>query len=92
MQQLPDAASKRANLDSLNVSEPLLARHLSYGLAYTVGSALGSEPPTTDLCLDAFTRPHNPGNPLTTGARAWSKHAPRSQEIGGAVPRALWLA
>ncbi|KAF8907767.1 hypothetical protein CPB85DRAFT_823956 [Mucidula mucida] len=79
MQELPDATEKRANLESLKVFEPLLAQHLSYGLAYTVGSALGSEPPTTELCLEAFTRPHNQGNPLTTGARAWSKHAPRSQ-------------
>ncbi|KIK62584.1 hypothetical protein GYMLUDRAFT_42047 [Collybiopsis luxurians FD-317 M1] len=50
--------------------------HLAHGLAYTVGSALGSIPPSVDACLAAFTVPNKVK--LTAGARAWSKHAHRS--------------
>ncbi|KAF5340383.1 hypothetical protein D9611_007857 [Ephemerocybe angulata] len=54
-----------------------LFHHLSQGLALTVGSALGSTSPSTSECLDAFLVPNKVG--LTAGARAWSKHAHRSQ-------------
>lgn len=53
-----------------------LTTHLLHGLAYTVGSALGSTPPTQDQSLAAFLVPNKVG--LTAGARAWSKHAHRS--------------
>lgn len=53
-----------------------LSSHLLHGLAYTVGSALGSTPPSNDECLAAFLVPNIVG--LTAGARAWSKHAHRS--------------
>jgi len=62
----------------LGIPEPLFT-HLSHGLAYTVGSALGSSPPSTEACLEAFTVPNKAG--LTAGGRAWSKHAHRS--LGG---------
>ncbi|KAG6810432.1 hypothetical protein H0H92_011874 [Tricholoma furcatifolium] len=64
----------------LNIQEfsPLIV-HLSHGLAYTVGSALGSTPPTTELCLGAFLVANKAG--LTAGARAWSKHFHRSQSF-----------
>ena len=57
-------------------TDPLFV-HLSHGLAYTVGSALGSTPPSQDACLAAFLV-CNKAN-LTAGARAWSKHFHRSQ-------------
>lgn len=56
-----------------------LFTHLSHGLALTTGSALGSLPPTTDQCLIAYQVPNNVG--LSAGARAWTKHAHRSQEL-----------
>ncbi|KAG2142953.1 hypothetical protein DEU56DRAFT_792663 [Suillus clintonianus] len=64
-------------LDELKQTLDPLSRHLLNGLAYTVGSALGSEPPTREECLTAFSIPNNVG--LTAGARAWSKHSHRSQ-------------
>ncbi|KAJ7114074.1 hypothetical protein C8R44DRAFT_630648 [Mycena epipterygia] len=83
MQEHPSAIVERAKLASSNTSstgdsksDPL-SLHLSLGLAYTVGSAIGSLPPYTDLCLAAFVSPNKVG--LTAGARAWSKHAHRSQ-------------
>ncbi|KAJ3782884.1 hypothetical protein GGU10DRAFT_389497 [Lentinula aff. detonsa] len=60
---------------SLILSTPL-SIHLAHGLAYTVGSALGSTPPSVEECLAAFTTPNKVQ--LTAGARAWSKHAHRS--------------
>ncbi|KAJ2920643.1 hypothetical protein H1R20_g16452, partial [Candolleomyces eurysporus] len=51
--------------------------HLSHGLALTVGSALGSIPPSNETSLEAFLVPNKAK--LTAGARAWSKHAHRSQ-------------
>ncbi|KAJ7863164.1 hypothetical protein B0H13DRAFT_2070837 [Mycena leptocephala] len=50
-----------------------------YGAGITVGSAIGSRPPSTDSCLAAFVAPNRVG--LTAGARAWSKHAHRSQSM-----------
>ncbi|KAF8869070.1 hypothetical protein BD779DRAFT_1589539 [Infundibulicybe gibba] len=83
MQEYPDAHLERlkhANRrsDGGDVDEPTpLSIHLSHGLAYTVGSALGSTPPSQEECLAAFQVPNKAG--LTMGARAWSKHAHRSQ-------------
>ncbi|KAI0763241.1 hypothetical protein BC629DRAFT_1267816, partial [Irpex lacteus] len=55
----------------------LLSSYISYGLAYTIGSALSRlPPPTQEICLQAFLVPNKAG--LTAGARAWSKHAHRS--------------
>ncbi|KAJ7483347.1 hypothetical protein FB451DRAFT_1338163 [Mycena latifolia] len=67
MQEHPSALIERTKLSSVNTSE----------LAYTVGSAIGSTPPSADACLAAFVSPNSVG--LTAGARAWSKHAHRSQ-------------
>ncbi|KAF7371127.1 hypothetical protein MSAN_00747900 [Mycena sanguinolenta] len=81
MQEHPSAITERAKL--LTRQTPIdsaldpLAFHLSLGLAYTVGSAVGSRPPSNDSCLAAFVSPNTAG--LTAGARAWSKHAHRSQ-------------
>ncbi|KAJ7080738.1 hypothetical protein B0H15DRAFT_787011 [Mycena belliarum] len=82
MQEHPSAYAERAKLSSTNASTDStnllpLSLHLSQGLAYTTGSAVGSTPPSTDACLAAFVSPNNVG--LTAGARAWSKHAHRSQ-------------
>ncbi|KAJ7687909.1 hypothetical protein B0H17DRAFT_1165878 [Mycena rosella] len=87
MQEHSSASIDRAKLSSLNTSGSFghgndcelnpLSLHLSLGLAYTVGSAIGSIPPSTDACLAAFVSPNIVG--LTAGARAWSKHAHRSQ-------------
>jgi len=54
-----------------------LFHHLAQGLALTTGSALGSDAPSTEQCLAAFEVPNKAK--LTAGARAWSKHAHRSQ-------------
>jgi hypothetical protein len=62
--------------DRLDPSSPIF-EHLKQGLALTVGSALGSKPPSVDECLAAFQVPNKAL--LTAGARAWSKHAHRSQ-------------
>jgi len=51
--------------------------HLAHGLAYTLGSALGSTPPSISVCLSAYLVPNSVG--LTAGSRAWSKHSHRSQ-------------
>ncbi|KAF8811116.1 hypothetical protein BYT27DRAFT_7252839 [Phlegmacium glaucopus] len=51
--------------------------HLAHGLAYTIGSALGSTPPSISVCLSAYLLPNTVG--LTAGSRAWSKHSHRSQ-------------
>jgi len=58
-------------------STPLFVHIFKYGLACTIGSALGSTPPSRDACLSAFLVPNKAG--LTAGARAWSKHSHRSQ-------------
>ena len=90
MHELPTAATKRARVqhllfqgDQLALQAELrtspLSKHLLHGLAYTVGSALGSDPPTRQECLSAFTASaSNTG--LTAGAKAWSKHAHRSSD------------
>ncbi|KAJ7233042.1 hypothetical protein C8J57DRAFT_169132 [Mycena rebaudengoi] len=95
MQEHPSAAAERAKLsESLalastsgstvsNVGMDPLSLHLSFGLAYTVGSAIGSRPPSTEQCLAAFVSPSNVG--LTAGARAWSKHSHRSQPQSSTV-------
>jgi hypothetical protein len=84
MEELPTAVSERARVcellqananDDSSSHSPLFV-HLSHGLAYTVGSALGSTPPSVETCLAAFLVPNKAG--LTAGARAWSKHAHRS--------------
>ncbi|KAF5382041.1 hypothetical protein D9615_004209 [Tricholomella constricta] len=85
MEELPSTSAERAKVlkylsshpaDNEIVKTPLFV-HLSHGLAYTVGSALGSVPPDLDTCLAAFLVPNKAG--LTVGARAWSKHFHRSQ-------------
>ncbi|KAF8634028.1 hypothetical protein AX17_004293 [Amanita inopinata Kibby_2008] len=58
------------------IASESLYQHLSYGLAYTIGSALGRVPPSVDACLEAFSVTNSVG--LTAGARAWSKHFHRS--------------
>ncbi|KAF8995979.1 hypothetical protein BDQ17DRAFT_1284769, partial [Cyathus striatus] len=84
MQELPLAKAERARLTQRlkssfatleDLASPLFI-HLSHGLAYTTGSALGSEPPSVDTCLNAYTVPNTAS--LTAGARAWSKHSHRS--------------
>lgn len=95
MQELPTATTERARVQAvLSLGDPLaleaehqsnpLSKHLLHGLAYTVGSALGSDPPTRDECLSAFTASATKTG-LTAGAKAWSKHAHRSgdAESGG---------
>lgn len=89
MQELLTAVAGRAraqemllNGDKLALEAELqsnsLSKHLLHGLAYTVGSALGSDPPTRAECLSAFTASAtNTG--LMAGAKAWSKHAHRSR-------------
>ncbi|KAF5392396.1 hypothetical protein D9757_001546 [Collybiopsis confluens] len=82
LQVQPSASEERENLKfafllngPLVLSTPL-SIHLAHGLAYTVGSALGSIPPSVDTCLTAFVLPNKVQ--LTAGARAWSKHGHRS--------------
>lgn len=83
----PDASNARARLNhslaSTNHDDPLSV-HLLHGLAYTIGSALGSTPPTQEQCLSAFTVPNKVH--LTSGARAWSKHAHRSASTTDFIP------
>lgn len=94
MHELPQAPEERAKISRilglLKTSQPLkeceeqlkatpLFIHLSHGLALTTGSALGSLPPTKAQCLEAYQLPNSVG--LTAGARAWTKHAHRSQEL-----------
>lgn len=85
MEELPTAGPERARVlevlrsdanDHPSSHSPLFT-HLAHGLAYTVGSALGSTPPSVDTCLAAFLVPNKAG--LTAGARAWSKHSHRSE-------------
>jgi hypothetical protein len=59
-------------------STPLSIHIIKHGLAYTIGSALGSSPPSAEACLSAFLIPNKAG--LTAGARAWSKHFHRSSD------------
>ncbi|KAG1810561.1 uncharacterized protein BJ212DRAFT_1377514 [Suillus subaureus] len=88
IEELPSAALERSRVQELIrcSNQPLaelkqtldpLSSHILSGLAYTVGSALGSEPPIREECLTAFSVPNKVG--LTAGARAWSKHSHRSQ-------------
>lgn len=72
------AGPERARLSAgtYEANDPLSV-HILHGLAYTVGSALGSTPPSNETCLAAFIAPNKVG--LTAGARAWSKHFHRSQ-------------
>ncbi|PSS35522.1 hypothetical protein PHLCEN_2v1516 [Hermanssonia centrifuga] len=92
MLEHPSAAQERSTLNSARASGDhsvskltnSLMVHLSHGLAYTVGSALGCSPPSQQECLAAFVAPNKVG--LTAGARAWSKHAHRS---GGSETNAV---
>lgn len=100
MQELPIAATKRARVqDMLSQGDQLaleaelqtnpLSKHLLHGLAYTIGSALGSDPPTRQECLSAFMAPAtNTG--LMAGAKAWSKHAHRSGDPESGEERVGW--
>lgn len=78
----PEASATRTRLNDLLTTggtiedEDALTVHLFHGLAYTIGSALGSTPPTQEQCLSAFLVQNKVK--LTAGARAWSKHAHRS--------------
>ncbi|KAK0458162.1 uncharacterized protein EV420DRAFT_382512 [Desarmillaria tabescens] len=89
MLELPSAAAGRAKLVSgkLDPSSPLTI-HLSLGLAYTIGSAIGSIPPSVEVCLEAFCVPNKVG--LTAGARAWSKHFHRSQSAEELASKGWW--
>ncbi|KAL4063734.1 hypothetical protein V8B97DRAFT_1864077 [Scleroderma yunnanense] len=91
MEEVTEATSERTRLrdflarsdagelgdDDEGYLQTPLAKHLLHGLAYTVGSALGQDPPTREECLAAFVMPNKVG--LTAGAKAWSKHGHRSQ-------------
>jgi hypothetical protein len=63
----------------LDENDSPLFIHLAHGLAYTVGSALGSRPPSEEACLAAYIVANKAG--LTAGSRAWSKHSHRSLPI-----------
>ena len=89
MQELPSASAERALVRQMltrqadgdseaekNIASKALYQHLSHGLAYTTGSALGCLPPSTDTCLKAFLITNKAG--LTEGGRAWTKHFHRS--------------
>lgn len=80
--EIPEAAHLREQLCAspvLPTSPSPLEQHILHGLACTVGSALGSSPPSVEQCLTAFTL-SNSAN-LSAGARAWTKHAHRSGTI-----------
>ena len=86
MTEHPNAAEERLRISKLPPTNPShsscsppspLSVHIMHGLAYTVGSALGSTPPSTEACRSAFVYPNKAG--LTAGARAWAKHSHRSQ-------------
>ena len=95
MQELPSASAERAVVRQMltrpadgdseaekNIASKALYQHLSHGLAYTTGSALGYVPPSTDTCLEAFLIMNKAG--LTEGGRAWTKHFHRSiPSLGG---------
>ena len=70
-----DATIATTNDDEFESSA--LFVHLAHGLAYTMGSAIGSTPPSISASLSAYLVPNNVG--LTAGSRAWSKHSHRSQ-------------
>ena len=83
MLEIDGAQSTRARVNALIEKDEVklsdlspTENHILQGLALTVGSALGQNPPTKDECRTAFTVPNKAG--LTAGARAWSKHAHRS--------------
>lgn len=63
--------------NDLRFESSTLFKHLAYGLAYTIGSALGTTPPEVRDCLAAYQIPNSAG--LTAGSRAWSKHCHRSR-------------
>ena len=92
MHEHPSAGALRSCLNRAlasggNTTDDPLMVHLAHGLAYTVGSALGNDPPSSDACLAAFrVIPHRKAG-LTAGARAWSKHAHRS---GNAEEAGWW--
>jgi hypothetical protein len=77
MAELAGAAGLRALLAAdPGAVPPALARHLRQGLAYTAGAALGEAAPAREECAAAFAAPNGVG--LSAGARAWAKHAHRS--------------
>ncbi|KAF9465446.1 hypothetical protein BDZ94DRAFT_1214630 [Collybia nuda] len=91
MEELPSAINERAKVskilhmrselatvpnDTSTPPDSPLFKHLSHGMAYTAGSALGSSPPSVNKCLAAYLVPNKAD--LTAGARAWSKHSHRS--------------
>jgi len=66
------------HIESLNPDSPVFV-HLSQGLAYTPGSAVGEMAPSLDVCFAAFqTSPTDARSRMTPGARAWAKHSHRS--------------
>ncbi|KAJ7595669.1 hypothetical protein C8J56DRAFT_386502 [Mycena floridula] len=83
MEEIPSTSEDREKLSSrmLSSSPPEIStlsaveKYLLAGLAVTVGSALGSEPPSVETCLAAFCATNSVG--LTEGARAWAKHSHR---------------
>ncbi|KIK94132.1 hypothetical protein PAXRUDRAFT_61710, partial [Paxillus rubicundulus Ve08.2h10] len=98
IEELPSAAVERARLEGMlsqdqsaiekECLENPLSKHVLHGLAYTVGSALGSDPPTREECFSAFTAV--PGKSrLTAGAKALAKHAHRSG-VGGGESAGWW--
>jgi hypothetical protein len=77
MAELAGAAGLRALLAAdPGAVPPALARHLRQGLAYTAGAALGEAAPAREECAAAVAAPNAVG--LSAGARAWAKHAHRS--------------
>jgi hypothetical protein len=88
MTELPGAHAQRTSHLLHPPSTPTpLSIHLTQGLAYTTGSALGEHAPLPAACREAFLAPNAVG--LTAGARAWSKHAVRSGgDAGGYWGRA----
>ncbi|KAF8121552.1 hypothetical protein EV363DRAFT_908772 [Boletus edulis] len=100
MHELPAAATERARVQDLlsrgdqltleaEIQTSPLSKHLLHGLAYTIGSALDSDPPTRKECLSAFTvSATNTG--LMAGAKAWSKHAHRSGDAKSEGDRMGW--
>lgn len=60
-----------------NFERSAVFTHFTHGLAYTAGSATGCSLPSIETCFAAYIVPNRTG--LTTGARAWSKHAHRTQ-------------
>jgi hypothetical protein len=84
MLELATASSLRAQLQyspSAHGINPALAYHISQGLAYTTGAALGETAPSREQCHAAFILPNRVG--LSAGGRAWSKHAHRSGSDAG---------